>query len=77
MAQQNYVLQEEEESSKKELGFPLEDLSDFGKVFGLASMSLQFGPPKPKTEIPSTKSKTISFLIASDISLNVKSKKIV
>ena len=59
--QQRCILQEELNSSKRELTCLVDNLRDFLKTFDRASKCIQFPLPKPKVEIGSTKSKDNLF----------------
>ena len=59
--QQRYILQQEVNTSKRELTCLVDDLSDFLKVFDQASKCIQIPLPKPKVEIGSTKSENKSL----------------
>ena len=54
--QQSFILQEEENESKRELIALVNSLRDFLKTFDKARKCLQIPLPKPKVEIGSTKS---------------------
>ena len=75
--QQHYILQEEVNTSKKELGFLSSSLREFPKVFDLASKISQIPPVNPKIEIESRNSNNFSVLIAMKISLNIQTDKFV
>ena len=75
--QQRYILQEEVNISKRELTCLVDSLRDFLKTFDQASKCIQIPLPKPKVEIGSTKSKTISLLVTIRISLNIRIDKFV
>ena len=59
--QQQYILQEEVNISKRELTCLVDNLRDFLKTLNQASNCIQIPPPKPKVEIGSTKSKDNLF----------------
>ena len=59
--QQSYILQEEENTSKRELTCLVDNLRDFLNTFDQASKCLQIPVPTPKVEIGSTKSKDNLF----------------
>ena len=75
--QQHYILQEEVNTSKKELGFLFSSLREFPQVFDLASKISQIPPVNPKIEIESRNSNNFSVLIAMMISLNIQTDKFV
>ena len=59
--QQRYILQEEKNSSKRELTCLVDNLRDFLKTFDQASKCIQIPLPQPKVEVGSTKSKDNLF----------------
>ena len=60
--QQQYILQEEVNISKRELTCLVDSLRDFLKTFGQDSKCIQIPLPKAKVEIGSTKSKDNLFV---------------